>query len=568
VAAVISIRKIGVIGRTYRNLNRYRQILTVFFKYGFGDLVEHLKIEQYIEIGLQMVSKKRRERVERFSRAERVRMALEELGPTYIKLGQILSTRPDLVPADFVKELAKLQDKVPPYPFAEFIRILEDHLGGPTDTYFTKIDETPLASASIGQVHRGRLTSGDEVAVKIQRPGIHRTVEVDLEIMLHLATLMERHIEEIALHRPVKIVEEFARLMSRELDYTIEAASMERVGAQLLNNPQVYIPLVYRRLSADRVLVTEFVEGIKVSHLDRLAEAGLDPKVICDRGADILLSQVFEYGFFHADPHPGNIFVLPDNVICLIDFGIMGSVDRATREDFVELVDAVVRRDEQRATRVLLKLTLWEEEPDARRLGQDVADFMGQHLYKPLEEIELSRLLHHLLDLVSRHQLRLPPEIFLMLKALTIVEGVARYLNPDFDMVAKAEPFVRNVKLSRFSPKRLSSDLVSIVSQAFEFANDFPKDLLEITRSIRQKKLTVQLEMRGLEKMLATHDQISNRISFSIIIAALIIGSALIVISRTPPIFYGISLIGIIGFLAAAVMGVWLLIAILKKGKL
>ncbi|MDJ0781532.1 MAG: AarF/UbiB family protein [Desulfosarcinaceae bacterium] len=565
---MISIRKIGVIGRTYRNLNRYRQILTVFFKYGFGDLVEHLKIEQYIEIGLQMVSKNRRERVERYSRAERVRMALEELGPTYIKLGQILSTRPDLVPADFVKELAKLQDKVPAYPFSEFIRILEDHLGGPTESTFTQVDETPLASASIGQVHRGKSVGGDEVAIKIQRPGIHRTVEVDLEIMLHLATLMERHIEEIALHRPIKIVEEFARLMSRELDYAIEAASMERVSAQFLVNSRVYIPKVYRRLSSERILVTEFVEGIKVSHLDRLASAGLDPAVVCDRGADILLSQIFEHGFFHADPHPGNIFVLPGNVICLIDFGIMGSVDRTTREDFVELVDAVVHRDEQRATRVLLKLTLWEEDPDHRRLGQDVAEFMGQHLYKPLEDIELGRLLHQLLDLVGRHQLRLPPEIFLMLKALTIVEGVARHLNPEFDMIAKAEPFVQNVKLARFSPQRLSSDLADIVSQVFEFANDFPKDLLEITRSIRQKKLTVQLELKGLEKMLATHDQISNRISFSIIIAALIIGSALIVISRTPPIFYGISLIGIIGFLAAAIMGIWLLVAILKKGKL
>ena len=214
--------------RTYRNLNRYRQILTVFFKYGFGDLVEHLKIEQYIEIGLQMVSKKRRERVERFSRAERVRMALEELGPTYIKLGQILSTRPDLVPADFIKELAKLQDKVPPYPFTEFMRILEDHLGGPIDTYFTGVDETPLASASIGQVHRGRLTSGDEVAIKIQRPGIHRTVEVDLEIMLHLATLMERHIEEIALHRPVKIVEEFARLITLEMGTYLGPGALEK----------------------------------------------------------------------------------------------------------------------------------------------------------------------------------------------------------------------------------------------------------------------------------------------------------------------------------------------------
>jgi ubiquinone biosynthesis protein len=565
---MISIRKIGVIGRTYRNLNRYRQILAVLFKYGFDDIVELLKIDQYIEIGLQMISRNRAEPVERRSRAERVRLAIEELGPTYIKMGQILSTRPDLVPVDFIRELARLQDKVPAFAFADVYRIIREETGRPADDLFDHLDPEPLASASIGQVHRARLKDGEEVAVKVQRPGIRKLVEVDLEIMLHLATLAERHIEELAPHRPVKIVEEFARSIEKEMDYTLEATSMERVARSFLHEETVYIPKVYREATTERVLTTEYVDGIKVSLLDRLDENGYDRRLITRRGADILLTQIFEHGFFHADPHPGNLFVLPNNVVCLLDFGMMGTVDRNTREEFVELVDAVVRRDEPRTSRVLLKLTLWEEEPDLRLLGKDVADFMGEHLYKPLKDIRIGKLLHNMLELAARHRMRIPPEIFLMLKAISTVEGVGQSLDPDFDMIAHAEPFIRQVKLARFSPKRLGSDAVSIFAQYMDFVQEFPKDILEITRTIRQKKFTFMLELKSMESMLSTHDQISNRISFSIIIAALIIGSALIVISKTPPMFYGISLIGIIGFLAAAVMGVWLLVAIIKKGKL
>jgi len=565
---MLSIRKIGVIGRTYRNLNRYSQILGILFKYGFGDLVETLKIDQYLEIGLQMISRKKRDRVEKSTRAERIRMAFEELGPTYIKLGQILSTRPDLVTPDLISELAKLQDEVPPFPFNDARKIIENELGQPLEESFSAFEEKPLASASIGQVHRAELLDGDSVAVKVQRPGIKKTIEVDLEIMLHLATLAEKHVEELSFHRPVKIVEEFAKTLERELDYNIEASSMERVARQFLDTPHVIIPAVFRETSSARVLTTEFIQGIKISNEELLDAGGYDKKLITKRGADICLSQVFDHGFFHADPHPGNIFVLPDNVICLLDFGMVGNIDRNTRESFVELVDSIVRRDESMAAHQILKLTSWEEEPDNRAFEKDVADFMGRHLYKPLKEINLGKLLQELLELAALHRLRIYPDIFLMLKALTTVEGIGRKLDPDFDMVAQSAPFVARVKLNRFSPKRIESDLVKLISQSYQFIHEFPKDLLEITRLIRYQKLSFKHDLEGMDRMLSTHDQISNRISFSIVIAALIIGSALIVISKTPPLFYGISIIGIIGFLAAAILGIWLLVAILKKGSL
>ena len=565
---MLSIRKIGVVGRTYRNLNRYRQILAILFRYGFGDLVELLKIEQYIEIGLQLIVRNRRDRLEKLSRAERVRMAFEELGPTYIKFGQILSVRPDLIPADFTRELSKLQDEVPPFPFSEASKAIETEFGSPPEELFDFFDETPFASASIGQVHRAGLEDGEMVAVKVQRPGIKKIIEIDLEIMLHLATLMERHIEEMSLYRPVKIVEEFARTLEKEIDYTIEATSMERFARHFLDDPTIYIPKVFRDKTTEHVITMELVSGIKISEIDRLEEAGLDRKTITARGVDFYLKQVFDFGFFHADPHPGNIFVLSDNVICPLDFGMTGSVDRQNRECFVDLIDSVVHRDEARTTRMLLKLTYWDDEPDIRLLEKDVSDFMGQHLYKPLKDIKIGKLLNHLLALASRYHLMIPPDIFLMMKALTTIEGVALVLDPEFDMIAQTAPFIERVKLARFYPGRIAGDIIKIGSGMLQFIQQFPKDTLEITRLIRQQKLSLKWEHKGLETILATHDRISNRISFSIIIAALIIGSALIVISETPPLFYGISLIGIVLFSTAAIMGIWLLVAILRKGRL
>ncbi len=565
---MLSIRKIGVIGRTYRNLNRYRQILAVLFKYGFGDLLELLKLDHYVSAGLQLISKKQPVKVEKLTRPQGLRMALEELGPTYIKLGQILSTRPDLIPVDFLQELSRLQDKVPPFPAAAARKIIETELEVGIDILFSQFDDIPLASASIGQVHRARLQNGQEVALKVQRPGIQKVIEVDLEIMLHLATLMEHHIEELAFHRPIKIVEEFARTLEKELDYLLEAANMERAALNFSNDPSTLIPAVFRELSTVRVLTTECVKGIKVSNIEQLDSSGLDRKLITSRGADILLRMIFEHGFFQADPHPGNIFVLPDNVICLIDFGMVGSVDRRTRETFGDLLDGIVKKDASKVAKVLLQLTLWEEEPDIRAFEIDVTDFMAHHLFKPLKEVRIGKLLHHLLDLASRHRLRIPPNIFLMMKSLTTVEGVARMLDPEFDIFGKAAPFIRSLLLERYSPQRLSADVFQLTADLMKFTRQFPQDLLDVARLARRQQLSLRIENRGLERTLSTHDQISNRLSFSIIIAALIIGSALIVISETPPFFYGISLIGIIGFSAAALMGIWLLVAILRKGRL
>ena len=565
---MLSIRKIGVLGRTYRHLNRYRHILAVFLSYGFDELLDLLKLDQFITSGLKLVSRERAKPMHRYSRSARIRMAIEELGPTYVKLGQILSTRPDLIPIELLNEFSLLQDSVPPCGFDEISAVIEKELGAGPEAAFAAFEKKPFASASIGQVHRAVLEGGEKVAVKVQRPGMKKIIEVDLEIMLHLATLMERHIEEVAFYRPVKIVEEFARALEKEIDYAIEAASMERMAGYYADEPDYYIPRVYREKSTARVLTMEFVGGIKISDLAGLEAAGLNKQAITRKGADFYLSQIFEHGFFHADPHPGNIYILSAEVICLFDFGMMGLVDLHTREDFVDLVDNVVHKRPSKTIRVLLKLTDWDHEPDMRQLEKDATEFMESYLYKSLKDIEIGKLLNRLMDLASRHQLRIPPDTFLMMKALATVEGVARMLDPEFDMISRTAPFIESVKMARFRPERIADDILRYGNELLHFVDRFPKDLLKITRQIRRQKFVVRYINEQQDELIAAQHQISNRIAFAVIIAALLVGSALIVVSNTPPLFYGISLLGLIGFLFAAVMGIWLLIAILRKGRL
>ncbi len=565
---MLSIRKLGIIGRGYRHAGRYRQILTVFIKYGFGELIELLRVGHYIDIGWQLISRRDREQATKLSRAERVRLAFEELGPTFIKLGQILSTQPGLIPIDIATELARLQDSVPACGFAPIQGVLEQELGAPLDKAFLSIDKIPLASASIAQVYAARLPDGEEVAVKVQRPGIQKTVEVDLEIMLYLATLMENYIEEVAPHKPSAIVEEFARVLEKELDFSIEATNIEQFASLFANDHTIHIPEIIKEKTTARVLMMEYIQGVKLSDIERLQREGYDPEKITVRIADIMFTQIFRHGFFHADPHPGNIFILPGNVICMLDFGMVGSVDVRRREIFVDLIDGLARKNVPYVTQALLRLTTWERKPDTDALSIDITEFMGRHLFKPLKELEIGKGLQDLLELLASNKLRLPPNIFLMTKAFGTLEGISKKLNPDIDLISHAAPFVARVKLGRFSPQRITTSMMRIATDWHTFTQQFPNDLLEITRLLKNDNLTLKVDHKGLKPLISKYDQISNRISFAIIIAALLLGSALIITAKIPPLVFGFSVLGLVGFTGAAVLGLWLLVAVLWKGGL
>ena len=562
------IRKIGVVSRTYRHLNRYRQILSILFKYGFGDWLDHPNIGQILERGLKMISRSHRERMARLNRSERIRMAVEELGPTFIKLAQILSTRPDLIPLEFVQELEKLQDQVPPFPFAEVREIVEAELKARLEDKFQRFEETPLAAASIGQVHRAQLRGGQEVVVKVQRPGIRKVIEVDLEILYHLSTLIEKYIEEAEFQRPTRIVEEFARTLGKEIDYHVEASHAERFARQFQGNPVIHVPRVYREYSTGRILTLEYVQGVKVSDVETLDREGLDRKAIASRGADLILEQVFQHGFFHADPHPGNVFILPENIICYLDYGMMGSVDRQAREDFADILYGIVRRDEGKIVKALLRIVEWDVEPDRRALERDVSDFMGRFLHQVLKELRISALLKQLLELITRHRLRVPPDIFLMMKAMATVEGIGVLLDPDFDLTQKAAPFVERVKLGRLKPQRVLGELFESGEDLIQLLKEIPGDLAEILRQLKRGKVKISIEHRELETFSYKVDRASNRIAFSLLTSSLIIGSSLILRANIGPSLWGIPLLGLLGFTIAGFLAVGLLISILRSGRM
>jgi ubiquinone biosynthesis protein len=558
------IRKMGFIPRTYRNLDRYRQILTILFKYGFDSLLDRLNLNSYFESGMQMISRNRRERVEGLTDFERLRMACEELGPTFIKMGQILSTRSDLIPVDLVRELTKLQDNVPAFPFAQVKEIVEQELCAPLDALFAHFDDTPLAAASIGQVHRARLVTGESVIVKIQRPGIRKIIEVDLEILFHLATLMEKNIEEAEIYRPTRVVDEFARSIEKEINYKIEAQHAERFARQFTGNEAIYIPRIFNETSTGRVLTMEYVDGIKASDVDMLEQAGLDRKLIAARGADVTFEQIFKFGFFHADPHPGNICILPGNVICYLDFGMMGYIDKRSMETFADIIIGYARRDEAAIADAVLRIVEWDDPPDRRALESDIASFIDLYLYKPLKDMHMGEILQELLDLFTRHRLRLPPDIFFMIKAMTEVEGLGLMLDPDFNMIEKVEPFIRDLQMQRIHPKKLMGDFLA----SSTLLKGVPFELYDLLRQLKSGKARIGVDHQGLEPLIFGMERSSNRISFALIIAALIVGSSLIMMTRPGPTLFELPLLGLLGYSLAGVLGIWLLMWIRRSGRL
>jgi len=565
----------GFLLRQYPHIKRYRQIASVLLKHGFGDLVTTIGLHRHIGLGRRTVDGAKvrspahspARSPARLTRWQRVRMAMEELGPSFVKLGQLAGTRPDMVPQGLCDELVKLQDTVPPFPFDQAREIVEADLGESLESLFDSFGETPVASGSMAQVHRAVLKTGRPVAVKVQRPDVHRIVEVDLEIMLDLAKLIERHFHRLDAINPVGIVEEFARTIRKEMDFDIEAGHIERFARNFASNQAIHVPEVLRQFSGEKVLTMEFIDGTKVSDIHALNDGGFDLEVIAGRGADLILEQIFEHGFFHADPHPGNIMILPGNVICFLDYGMMGTITGRYRECLSNLVVGIVRRDERQITSAFLGLSSNENHEVADRLHADVSDFVEQHFYRPLKDIHMGRMISQLVQLLIRHKLRIVPDFYLLTKALAMAESNGRMLSPGFDMVVHTEPFARKIVSRRFRAKAVMKDLYLSGIDMGELLRNLPADLRDIIAQVKRGRIHVEFEHKGLEPMLDRHDRISNRIVFAIVLAALVIGSSLIVLSGIPPKWRGIPFIGIAGFSVAGAMGFWLLVSILRHGK-
>ena len=560
------------IPRTYKNLQRLREILGVIVKYGFGDLVARLELESTLELARSLVRFRRQRReLVRYTTEERIRMAFEELGPTFVKLGQILATRPDLIPMSLIVELRKLQDAVPPFGSEAARNQIESALGRPIAELFAEFDDAPIAAASIAQVHRARLFSGEEVAVKVRRPGLEQVIGTDLEILRGLASLLEENAPELRGYAPVEIVEEFARAITLEIDLSNEASNMQRFARNFAGDPQVHVPQLFEAYSSPAVLTMEFVRGIKAKDLAGLDAAGIDRKKLAAGGVEFCLRQVFDHGFFHADPHPGNLFVLPGEVIAPIDMGMMGNLEPEMVDALLELLVGILLRDAEKIARLFARLGLIDERVDRVRLRRDIAALLERYAALPIGDVDVAALIGSLFEVLQRHSVRVPPELLLMGKALATVDGMARDLDPTLDPIEAVRPYVLKTWLRRLAdPRFLARDWIRAASDLVETATTLPGDLRAIVRDLRRGELRLATRHEGLDTLLREQARSANRSLLALLVAATTLGSAILIASGTGALLGPLRVtawLGIAG-LALAGSGFWVLAyGVLRSGR-
>ena len=552
--------RIRSIPQIYRNVARWREILAILSKYGLAGWLSRFDFA----IGRTLLKNRNGQVLADERRETRIRLALEELGPTFIKLGQIMSTRPDVVGAELAEELEKLQTRVPPDPPEVVSAIVEEELGRPLAESFVEFNLTPVASASIGQVHRATLPGGRIVAVKVQRQDIARRVRVDLDILQGLAQLAEK-IPELQPYRPSASVAEFQRALRRELDFDRERRHMEEFRRSFAGNAQIHVPEPLAAWSTSRVLTMEWLDGVPLSDQQRVAACGCDLSAAARSGAELYLDMIFRHGLYHADPHPGNLLLMPGGAIGLLDYGMVGRLDESLRENIEDFLMAVVEKDGQRLGSIVMRVGATPPGLDEAALNVDLADFVAHYGNQPLERFELAAALREMIDLMRRHQIALPAPMTMLLKVLIMLEGTGRRLSPDFSLVEILTPFRRKLAARRLSPTRQIRKVQRIAYELEHLAEVLPRRLRDILQQVQSGKFDVHLDHRGLEPSI-------NRLVYGLVTSALFIGSVQMVTGNVWPLNFwpleGISAPGLLGVALSAAQGIRLLRAINKSGHL
>ncbi|CAN5378886.1 AarF/ABC1/UbiB kinase family protein [soil metagenome] len=553
------------------HIPRYREIVGILLKYGFADVLKLVALQRFL--GMEDATITIHETgVLSKPLPERLRLALEELGPTFIKFGQIVSSRRDLVTDEYYIELCKLQAGVPPFPGKEAKRIIKDELGASVDDLFSSFDDEPVGGASMAQVHAAVLTTGEMVAVKVQRPDIEKVIELDLAILQDFARFADRHIPDISGLNPVGVVTEFSATLLKELDFTNEATNADRFAKQFEANPYIKVPAVYRDLTTEKVLTMEFMVGKQVTDIEGLKKAQIDPSELAHHLTDLIYAQIFEYGFFHGDPHPGNMLVLKGGVTGLLDFGMMGSFSPEFRSSVAHLIAGLAEKDHQQVMRSILDMSEEAYTSKPAKMLQDVEDFSGTHLNKPLREIKLGEVLNKLLELLRNNHLRMKGSFYLGIKALTQVEAIGRELDPDLNFIILGEPYARKLIERKYHPARVFDVLKKLFTESLDFLDDFPHDFHNLYQRIKLGKINIPLEHKidpqGFEPLRKTLDSIANRLANAILASAMLICSSIIILSHVPPTWGGISVFGIIGLGFGFYMCLRLVLSIWKHGGL
>lgn len=560
----MNIYSLTKIGKRYRNIARYRQIIYVLIKYGFEDLIHRSKISKYIDYSRRLANKEAN--IEPDTSTEvRIRKVFEELGTTFIKFGQILSSRPDIFHEGLIQELKKLQDRVPSFPREEAIQLFENEINKKIEDVFDYFDPIPLASASIAQVHRAKLKNGHNVVVKIQRPGIKKLIDVDIEIMQHLALIIEKNLPEAKYIRPMDLIEEFAISIEKELDFTIEASNLERFSANFKNDENIVVPQLYKKYCSEKILTMEYIEGKKLNEFLSENISTFDRREIADRGSEAILKQIFIDGFFHGDPHPGNILILNGNKICFLDYGIMGKLYGKSKEDVSDLIISIIKDDNKLLIKSLINLSYSCDLSDKDKFEREVCDLADEIKYKNIKDINLTKLFQRLIKIIVNHKYRIKSNFYLLMKTIITMDGIGRELYPEFNLVLKLEPFVKELLKNKIKPSRIFDESKSFTLDLIDLIKSFPENLSEIITKIKSGKIHIEMEHKGLDNLIERFEATYNRVIIAIIVASLFVSSSLIILSKIPPTWHDISVIGITGFFIASILGIILIIKIIKK---
>ncbi len=545
---------------------RLRQITRVLVRHGLGYFVGLLGLERFVPFHWGLLGHARR--AEPYTRPEHVRLALEELGTAFIKLGQILSTRPDLVPPAYQVEFAKLQDAAPPVPIDAVRAVLLAELGRSPEELFAHFDSVPLATGSIGQAHAATLHDGTEVVVKVRRPGVVEQVESDLEILQNLAVTASRHWQLADRYDVVGLAQEFAQTLRVELDYIREGRNAQRFAANFAGDADVHIPRIYWERTTARVITLERIRGTKISDVAALDAAGIDRPALAERSARILLKMVFEDGFFHADPHPGNFFVEAEGCIGLIDFGMVGTIDERTQDHLVELLLAITGNDAEQTADALLDLGVAQVHVDHQLLATGLSHLLAAYTDRPLSELRVGPIIAEVQVIVRQHQLQLPPNLALLLKTVAMSEGLGAQLDPAFALGRVLAPYAERLLLRRFAPARLARRLREAGVELSRLAVDLPRQLRRLTSELDRGGPTVGVRPEGFEPVLHRLERLTNRLVLGIIAAAFVNGLAVLMTVYHPPGWstWAGPTFGV-GVITAAVLGLYLAWSIVRSGK-
>ena len=536
--------------RTYRSLIRLKEIIQVLTKHGFGHFVARLNLVRYVP-GLGKLRIFRKKTMTEASMPVRVRYVLQELGPTFVKLGQILSGRPDILPEEYIQEFKLLQDKVPPFPVDQVFSVIENEFARPAQEIFHTFSPHALASGSMGQAHAAELPDRSPVIVKIRRPGIEKTIATDIDILQFFAELIEYYIEELRILQPTRLVKEFAKNMRKELDFTQEASYCEKFGTMLANDPNISCPKVFWDYTTTNVIVLERLEGINIGETEMLRSQGVDLKNLARVLASSFMEQYFVKGMFHGDPHPGNILVTPTGKINLIDFGSVGHLTHDLKNQLSTVIIAIVKKDIRLIVEVYSDIGVFTEMPDKQKVTTDILDLLDRYLGVPLEHLDMRKVFLDVFSLAREHKAILPQDFILLVKSMVTIVAIGRDLDPKFDLMQAASPHLHKIIRQKLSPKHVFNQLFFNFWTLYNLLQALPSDLKELMRRLKTGKLQITIKHEATHRDLIEIDKIFQRLAYSIIAAAFVIGASIMATAGIEPKFKDVSIYAIIGYVIA-----------------